>query len=256
MGTWTDDAGDTGIAKLSMDTPWSIDTSEGNGGPLVYKTGSYDDDLCSGLVTPELLLDTDSVLTFFSQYAIENGWDKGEVQISTNGGSSWNRVEVVTYPGSSTRTSDACNLPAGDYFTGVPGLSYASYTADLSTGDNQSIMIRWVLSSDGSVNSDGWWIDDISITNAYVPYCTTGSGCTNPDQPEITAISDVNACLSNGVQITYTEGSGASRHDLYDNTVLVVTDFESNDTYTPIDNTSHSYVIRAVVPKLSESVSV
>ena len=71
----------------------------------------------------------------------------------------------MLYPGASTNTSDACGLPTGDYFTGQPGLSYASYTADLSAYNNETILLRFALSTDTSVNGSGWWIDDISITN-------------------------------------------------------------------------------------------
>ena len=112
LQTWSDDAGDSTAAALSTEAPWSIDPVEGNFGPNVYKTGAYPDNICAGLVTPELQIGFGSTLTFWSRYEIENSWDKGEVQISTDGGSSWQRVPLL-YPGNSTNTSDVCGLPTG-----------------------------------------------------------------------------------------------------------------------------------------------
>ncbi len=174
IGTWLDDAGDTGTAQLATTTPWTVATSGGHTGPKVYATGSYPDNLCAGITSDEMHLGTGPALTFWSKYSIESSWDKGEVQVSTNGGTTWVRVPV-NYPGSSTDTSDACNLPTGTYFTGT-NTTYAQYSASLSTWSNQDIMIRWVLSTDTSVNGSGWWVDDIAITNVEVPSsCDSGA---------------------------------------------------------------------------------
>ncbi len=70
--------------------------------------------------------------------------------------------------------------------------------------------------------------------------------CTNPGSPSITGITDVSPCATSGIQITYTAGSGALSHDLYDNGSLAVTGYGSGAVYSPGDNSSHSYVIRAV----------
>ena len=98
--------------------PWSVGTTGGHNAPKVYATGTYGDDICAGLTSATLHLGSGSQLTFWSKYDIETSWDKGEVQISTDGGSSWTRV-AVNYPGNSTNTSDACGLPTGTYFTGT-----------------------------------------------------------------------------------------------------------------------------------------
>ena len=149
-------------------------TTGGHTGPKVYATGTYTDNLCAGITSDEMHLGTGPALTFWSKYSIESSWDKGEVQVSTNGGTTWVRVPV-NYPGSSTYTSDACDLPTGTYFTGT-NTSYAQYSASLATWANQDIMIRWVLSTDTSVNGTGWWVDDIAITNVEVPSsCDSGA---------------------------------------------------------------------------------
>jgi hypothetical protein len=134
---------------------------------MVYATGSYTNNTCAAVTTDQLHLDTNPQLSFWSKYEIEDNWDKGQVEISTNGGSTWQRVPV-NYPSYANRTSDACDWPTGNFFSGT-NLSYAEYTASLNQWSNQDVLLRWTISSDTSVNGTGWWVDDIAITNVSVP---------------------------------------------------------------------------------------
>ena len=169
IGTWIDDAGDTGDAALTPETPWTVAPTGGNLGPKVYLTGSYGNNVCADVTTPSMMLGTSSTLTFWSKYEIESSWDKGVVEISSDGGANWETVPV-NYPGTSTHENDACDLPTGNYFTGsTGGLTWTEYTASLATWDGFDVMLRWRLSTDTSVNGDGWWVDDIAITNVMVP---------------------------------------------------------------------------------------
>jgi len=168
IGTWIDDAGDTGEAALSTETPWSVAATGGNLGPQVYLTGTYGNNLCASVTTPSMMLSTGSTLSFWSKYQIENSWDKGVVEISSDGGANWEKVPV-NYPGTSTNTGDECGLPVGDYFTGTTGLTWTEYTAPLVAWEGLDVMLRWRFSSDVSLNGSGWWVDDIAITNVMVP---------------------------------------------------------------------------------------
>jgi hypothetical protein len=167
IGTWFDDAGDTDPAVLTLELPWHAADSGGSAGPKVYQTGAYSSDTCAAAATPELLLGPSPTLEFWSRYDIEGNWDKGIVEISANGGSSWTRLEVG-YPGYAGNTGDQCGLPTGTYFTGTD-MTYDAYTASLAPWSGQEVIIRWRLSSDGYVEETGWWIDDISITDVSVP---------------------------------------------------------------------------------------
>ena len=66
-----------------------------------------------------------------------------------------------------------------------------------------------------------------------------------PGTPVITAVNDVSACATSGVQIVYTPGSGADGHDLYKDGVTAQLNYVSGATYTPGDNASHTYMVRA-----------
>ncbi|MCP3937005.1 MAG: hypothetical protein GY708_16735, partial [Actinomycetia bacterium] len=163
----------------------------------------YGSSTCAALETEELFLGTGSVLSFDAKYDIENSYDKGEVQISDNGGVSWQRLEVG-YPGTSTNASDNCGLPTGTYFTGTgQDVNYLPYSVDLSSYSNQFVHIRFLLSTDGSVPGDGWWIDNIDITNVDVPgTCVTGSGCEDNPFVSITPGGTQNVCASEGKVLT------------------------------------------------------
>jgi len=174
VGTWQDDAGDTGAAELELESPWSVVATGGHDGGAAYATGEYGHNQCSGAMTPELTLAAGSVLSFWSKYDIEDSYDVGEVQISTDGGTSWSRLEVA-YPGTSSYGSDACGFPDGTYFTGTD-LTWRSYSVSLDPWTGESVRVRWVISSDVSVDEAGWWIDDIEITESGVPSaCGSGS---------------------------------------------------------------------------------
>ena len=164
IDTWVDDAGDTGAAALTPQAPWTVAATGGNLGPHVYLTGTYGDNVCASLTSPTLHLGTNPSLSFWSKYQIENSWDKGVVEISSDGGSAW-AIVPVNYPGNSTNTSDACDLPTGAYFTGSGTPTWAQYTASLATWSNLDVILRWRLSTDGSVTYQGWWVDDITVSN-------------------------------------------------------------------------------------------
>jgi hypothetical protein len=243
-GHWKDDAGDTHYARLIMEDPWSVDSNDGNVGPSVYKTGTYEDDLCSGLVTPDLHLLSGSVLHFASKFSLEAGWDKGELQISTDGGSNWDRVEM-DYPGSSSQTTDACGLSTGTFFTGND-TTYDFYNADLSQWDNQVVKLRFVLSTDDGGSGDGWWIDDIRVTNVDVPgNCTTGSACE--DNPFINVIPEgpITTCEGQGETLTavLTGGNGPFYYQWTRDGI----DIAGADSPTYVANDVGSHVYNAMV---------
>jgi hypothetical protein len=254
IGTWTDDAGDTGDAKLSTETPWTIDQVEGNLGPNVYKTGSYGDLTCAALTSPPLLLDANALLSFASRYDIESGWDKGEVQISIDEGTTWQRVEMA-YPGTSDRASDNCGLPTGTYFTGTDDV-FSTYSADLSAWSNQVVMIRFLMSSDGSVTGTGWWIDDIEIAPAGVPStCATGSACE--DNPFVNVIPEGPITVCTGVdQLLTADLSGGNGPFLYQWTQNGLDVAGANDsTFAALDLGTHAYNCRVQSESCPDDVS-
>ncbi len=217
IGTWTDDAGDTGTAKMTLNAPWSVAAAGGNLGPKVYQTGTYANNACVALVTPSLVLGTNATLSFSSHYDTELNYDKGLVQISNNGGTTWATVPV-NYPATSTQPGDACGFGAVASFTGT-NATYATYTGSLATWNNQTVLIRWSLSSDVSITGTGWWVDDVSITNVNTPAaCSTGAA----RPPEVTPTGAATAMkVSKGstagtVVLNFADMAGATGYNVYE----------------------------------------
>ena len=155
-GTWTDDGGDTGTAKLTVQSTWTNAAAGGRTAPKCYATGTYADGVCISATTPTLNIGTGGgTLTFWSKYDIETGWDKGLVELSTNGGANFNRLEVTTYPDTSTRAADSCGFPASvTYFSRtITTPAYATYTATIPAGS--AIQVRWRLSTDSCMTTNG-----------------------------------------------------------------------------------------------------
>jgi len=182
-GTWFDDAGDTGAPLMTATAPWFYADWGGHNESSGYVTQHNLGAVCLPLTSPELHLSSGSTMTFYSQHYNIPDNHKGEVQISTDGGNSWQRVELAEgYPGTSSGSEDACGLPPGTYFNGDRS-DWAQYTADLSAWGDQPVLIRFAYSTNpggGGAAAQRWWIDDISITQVGFPgTCTTGSRCTD-----------------------------------------------------------------------------
>ena len=188
--TFSDDAGDTGSATFSVQSPWTVLTTGGMTGPKVYATGPYGANLCSALTSSNLSLGTGAVLSFASKYDLQGGRDAGIVQISTDGGSNWTKLTVVTYPDALTNVGNACGLPTGGSNTvfsrsiATPSYPASNYTADLSAYAGTTAKLRWLLSTDGNQPRAGWWIDDVSVTNTLVPGSCTSAPSGVPPVPD------------------------------------------------------------------------
>ncbi len=107
-------------------------------------TGQYVNNMNSSLTTPQFYLGTsDTVLTYYTYYTTESGYDYGYVEVSTNNGSTWN--QLVSYNGSSSA-----------WIRGRYRLNYLPGT---------QVLLRFRFTSDGSVLGEGWFVDDININN-------------------------------------------------------------------------------------------
>jgi hypothetical protein len=105
-------------------------------------------------------------LEFSAQWDIENNWDYGQVLVSTNNGTSWTPLAgLYTNPGTGSFQPNGQPLYDGTQTTWV------NEKMNLSSYVGQNIKLRFLLRSDGSVNADGWYVDDIklSVYSSIVP---------------------------------------------------------------------------------------
>jgi subtilisin-like proprotein convertase family protein/fibronectin type 3 domain-containing protein len=182
-GTFSDNGGDTN-AKLSLAGAWRVTNLQNHttSGTFCYHNAqdgsSYPGGVCAAATTPPLALSAGAQLSYWVRYNMEYQWDGVVTEISTNGGTSWSALTPTpAYPGDFstgggvTSPINACNYSLTQTcFNGPSGnaalTAWTQYTHDLSTYSGQTVMIRWNSSSDSGSEFEGFYLDDIQITNA------------------------------------------------------------------------------------------
>jgi len=107
-------------------------------------------------------------LTFWTWYDIEEEWDFGFVEASTDGGNTWTPL-----PGSITRTSSnpnhstawANSLVGGQATTDtvITGNSGGWVEATFALPAASGVLVRFNYYTDEATNGQGWFIDDVSV---------------------------------------------------------------------------------------------
>jgi hypothetical protein len=101
-------------------------------------------------------------LSFYTEYIIEEGWDFGLVQVSTDNGATW------TSQSNSYTTSDHADGAYPAIIDQLPGLTGGpvtdTMTFDLSAYAGQTVLFQFRYMTDWSFNEVGWYIDSNSVT--------------------------------------------------------------------------------------------
>jgi hypothetical protein len=136
-----------GDAGWTAQPPWAI-TDEASSSPTHSWTdspgGDYANDRNVSLTSPTLDLSgaTGVTLQFDHVYDIEDGWDFGYVEFTTDGGAGWSTAAT---------------------YSGVQG-TWQTVTIPLSELDgSSSARVRFRLETDSWVTEDGWHVDDIIV---------------------------------------------------------------------------------------------
>lgn len=97
-------------------------------------------------------------LIFWTKFDIENNWDFGQVEISTNNGSTWTPLA-----GNYTNLGTGSFQPNGQPLYDGAQLTWVKEEISLSGINSNQVKLRFKLKTDGSVQKDGWYIDDIGV---------------------------------------------------------------------------------------------
>lgn len=106
-----------------------------------------------------------ATLSFWTNYQIEEQWDFGFVQISTDGGATW--ASLANAHTRSDAVADAhpsvlANLPG---FTGSSG-GWVQETFDLSAHAGKNALFRFLYVTDWATTEAGFYVDDITIADS------------------------------------------------------------------------------------------
>ncbi|WP_205698519.1 immune inhibitor A domain-containing protein [Conexibacter sp. SYSU D00693] len=116
---------------------------------------------------------TDVKLRMWNDYVIEEDWDFGFVEVSTDGGQTWAEQEVFTEGGARVSTPADYEDPNGrmqDFggkrfgLTGSSGGWRHDYV-DLAPFAGQTVQVRLRYATDEAFEERGWFVDDLSLTN-------------------------------------------------------------------------------------------
>ena len=153
------------ITKTPTTSPqWEATTTTFYSAPNSYTDSRLGNYISSATVTMtltnpiNLTTYTNPRLVFWTKYDMESNWDYGQVDISTNNGSTWLPLQgEYTEPGVGSFQPNGEPLYDGLRTNWVrEEISLASYKATQNK-------IRFQLNTDGSVVRDGWYVDDIAI---------------------------------------------------------------------------------------------
>ncbi len=164
LSGWSSSAS-SGANNWSYRTGGSSDGTPSGGSRLASYESGAGAVTSARLVSPSILVEAGMTLEFQHGYDIESGYDGAILEVSTNGGSSWtNAGSLITVGGYNGGISTGFGSPIGGQsaWTGdSPAMSGVS--VDLDSYAGQTIQIAWRWTSDESIASDGWWIDDVEF---------------------------------------------------------------------------------------------
>jgi hypothetical protein len=100
-----------------------------------------------------------AVLEFDTQWAIETDYDYGQIQISTNNGTTW-----IPLTGQYTNPGTGSFQPTGQPLYDGTQSTWVHELIDISAYADQQITLRFYFRSDQSVQTDGWYVDNVKIS--------------------------------------------------------------------------------------------
>jgi hypothetical protein len=138
---------ESGIGDWVLDAPWALTDEDAYGGTWCL-TDSPGEDYANNIdksarITINLGGSARPLLTFWHRYSFESYCDFGYVEISIDEGATWKKLFFVT---------------------GLSDTNWMQERIDLTEYAGIEIDLRFHIVTDGSVTSDGWYIDDVAIT--------------------------------------------------------------------------------------------
>jgi immune inhibitor A len=148
-------------------------------------------DLMQNTLTHEFDLTTASspIFSFASHWSIEDDWDYGYVEVSSDGGSTWTILDDMDDFFTDT------NPNGNNQGWGLTGEGTGTLRFDLSSYAGETVLVRLRYSTDLAVQLDGWWGDDFSLdddnTNLFSDDVEGGAGAWMADGWRIIPVTEI-----------------------------------------------------------------
>ncbi|MEI5585139.1 immune inhibitor A domain-containing protein, partial [Agromyces sp. CCNWLW208] len=141
-------------------------------GENAWYTGA-DQDWADITLSRSLEVPADARFWMWNDYVIEQDWDYGFVEVSTDGGDSWTELKVYDEAGAEVTTPDGYADPNGNMATfgdkkyGLTGDSHGwqHQYVDLGAYAGQTVDLRLRQTTDAAYLDRGWFADDFSLTS-------------------------------------------------------------------------------------------
>lgn len=112
-------------------------------------------------------------LVFWTKFDMESNWDYGQVQVSTNNGTTW-----IALAGQYTEPGVGSFQPNGEPVYDAAQTNWVKEEINLTAYSSSQVKIRFRLRTDSGVTRDGWYLDDIGVFYYTIP--TDVSNITEP----------------------------------------------------------------------------
>ncbi|MFV0542458.1 MAG: S8 family serine peptidase [Marinicella pacifica] len=179
VGTINDDVDNSLLMNLSG--TWSVSNERSFNGNLSYRStfegaNTYTSNTCARMHSPLISVPNagSPSIDYRAWYEIEANWDGVVVEISTDGGNSWQDLPPVGgYPSNFSSTQNppinGCGYPTTQGAFGGASSGFDPVSHDLSAYAGQNVQIRWSMSTDPGYEEEGFYIDDIQYNNVHTP---------------------------------------------------------------------------------------
>jgi immune inhibitor A len=149
-----------------------VELATPHSGANMWWSGS-DQDWADVKLTRTVEVPADARFWMWNNYVIEEDWDFGFVEVSTDGGATWTEQKVYDEAGNLVSTGDDYADPNGrlhDYGNKKYGLTGDTHGwrhdyVDLTAYAGQTVQLRLRYATDAAFLERGWFADDFALTS-------------------------------------------------------------------------------------------
>ncbi|GAB3595257.1 hypothetical protein GCM10027446_20250 [Angustibacter peucedani] len=162
---------------------WVVDATA-HDGPALY--AGEGDELDRSLVYSVNVPSGSPKLSFATKYDIEEGWDFGLVQVSTDGGKTYKSLS------NASTTSEHDPAASGAIVSQLPGFTgvsdWTTQTFDLAPYAGKAIKLSFRYMTDEASNGNGgdgptgWWVDDVKVGSTTITDGSSLAGAKSATQ--------------------------------------------------------------------------